>query len=200
MSDTPLRNKPKQARSLRRFNHILDVAAQLFAEQGVENVSTNHIAAAAEVSIGSLYRFFPNKEVILEALSERYMEKMAVLFSTTTDKSIPYEVVLGNLIDNMLFFEQQHAAFGTIFLDAPDNNPTGKNIHELLVTHIDGLIRAYYPQLTDSDRRVCAMVGLGIVRGLMPLREAPYNLATEQLAAELKAALLAYLHDFLERR
>jgi AcrR family transcriptional regulator len=50
---------------------ILDAALTLFNEQGTAAVSTNHIAAAIEISPGNLYYHFRNKEDIIWALFAR---------------------------------------------------------------------------------------------------------------------------------
>jgi len=62
-----MRRKPRQARSQERVNRILDVAEKLFASQGYAATTTNAIAAQAQVPIGSLYQFFPDKTAILKA-------------------------------------------------------------------------------------------------------------------------------------
>ena len=50
---------------------ILNAALALFNEQGTAAVSTNHIAAAINISPGNLYYHFRNKEDIIRALYER---------------------------------------------------------------------------------------------------------------------------------
>jgi AcrR family transcriptional regulator len=50
---------------------VLNTALELLNEQGTAAVSTNHIAAAAEISPGNLYYHFRNKEDIINALFER---------------------------------------------------------------------------------------------------------------------------------
>ena len=47
---------------------ILEAAAQVFAERGAQ-VSLNDIAAAAEVSRGTLYRYFPTRQALLDQLA-----------------------------------------------------------------------------------------------------------------------------------
>ena len=81
---TKTRRLPQQARSRARYQHILDTAATLFAEHGVDSVTTNHIADSAEISIGSIYRFFPNKEAIIETLVEQYMTAAEAVFPHRT--------------------------------------------------------------------------------------------------------------------
>jgi AcrR family transcriptional regulator len=56
---------------------VLDTAARLVDESGPEIVTTASIAAAAGVSIGWLYDFFPNREAIFDAVVERSFEKVA---------------------------------------------------------------------------------------------------------------------------
>ncbi len=59
---------PKQARSRDRFDRILDTAAELFADRGFDSVTADEIAAQADTSVGGLYRFFPDKLAVFEAL------------------------------------------------------------------------------------------------------------------------------------
>src|SRR5260370_1341413 len=75
--ETQMRRQPKQARSQQRVDHLLNVAALIFEEVGYAAATTNAIAARAGVPIGSLYQFFPNKEAIMDALVERYLDELA---------------------------------------------------------------------------------------------------------------------------
>lgn len=54
---------------------IIDAAAHVFAELGYTSTTTNHVAAAAGVSIGSLYQYFPNKDALLVALERRHLHE-----------------------------------------------------------------------------------------------------------------------------
>lgn len=59
-----------QQRSRDRLETILATAARLIAAKGSDAVKMSEIAAEAEISIGSLYQYFPDKPAILLALAE----------------------------------------------------------------------------------------------------------------------------------
>lgn len=71
--DRPLR---KDAERNRR--RILDAAADLFAKRGLD-VTLNDIAHHADVGVGTVYRRFPDKEVLIDALFEQRFGEMLVL-------------------------------------------------------------------------------------------------------------------------
>lgn len=70
---TRLRNQPQQARSRARLEKVLAAADDLLATEGAESVTTTKVAAAAGVSIGSLYHYLPDRDAILHALALRYL-------------------------------------------------------------------------------------------------------------------------------
>ena len=72
--DVPrLRRVPRQARSRERLARMLDAAEALLVAEGPGALTTTRVAAAAGVSVGSLYQYLPDKEAIVEALAGRYL-------------------------------------------------------------------------------------------------------------------------------
>jgi AcrR family transcriptional regulator len=65
----------RMARSQRR-EHLLDVAAQLILDKGIEAVTMEGVAAAAGVSKGLGYAYFDNSSALLRALLEREVGKL----------------------------------------------------------------------------------------------------------------------------
>jgi len=71
----PLRRQPTQRRSARRVERMLDACAALLDEIGYEALSTTRIAERADVAIGSVYQFFPDKRAITQELTRRNVEQ-----------------------------------------------------------------------------------------------------------------------------
>jgi len=79
---TNMRREPVQARSQQRVKLLLDTTAELVDEVGIEGVTTGLLAERAGVSIGSVYRFFPDRISLMRALSERNLERYVTRFTT----------------------------------------------------------------------------------------------------------------------
>ncbi|UGT43395.1 TetR/AcrR family transcriptional regulator [Nocardia yamanashiensis] len=77
-----LRKSPKQQRALDSRERVVEAAAQLFAERGIADTSTNRIAAHAGMSIGTLYRYFADREEIVEVLRTRFLAEIEERFTT----------------------------------------------------------------------------------------------------------------------
>jgi AcrR family transcriptional regulator len=58
----------REREKLRQRQEMLAAAFDLFSEKGYHNVSMHEIAGKAEFSIGTLYKFFQNKEDLYKAL------------------------------------------------------------------------------------------------------------------------------------
>lgn len=61
------RRRPRQARSRATWEVIVEAAAQVLERRGLAGFNTNAIAERAGVSVGSVYRYFPEKHAILVA-------------------------------------------------------------------------------------------------------------------------------------
>ena len=73
---TTPRKRPRQARSQATVDAILAATARVLVRHGFDGLTTNAVASAAGVSIGSLYQYFPNKEALVAALIEQHIEEM----------------------------------------------------------------------------------------------------------------------------
>jgi len=73
---TEPRKEPRQERARATVDAILAATARILVKEGYDHASTNKIAEAAGVSVGSLYQYFPSKEALVAALIERHSQDM----------------------------------------------------------------------------------------------------------------------------
>jgi len=64
---------PRQERSQRRVEVILETAKKLILDRGCAGLKVSDIAEAADITVGSIYQYFPNKSAIIETLCEDYL-------------------------------------------------------------------------------------------------------------------------------
>ena len=75
------RKKPRQKRSQETVTAILDATAQVLVAEGFARLTTNRVAVRAGVSVGSIYQYFPNKEALVVAVSERHGGQVMALLA-----------------------------------------------------------------------------------------------------------------------
>jgi AcrR family transcriptional regulator len=85
--------RPKRADARRNYEKVLAAAREAFAEGG-ESTALEEIARRAGVGIGTLYRHFPNRQALLEALYVGEVEEMC-RSATELDGSDPWEALIG---------------------------------------------------------------------------------------------------------
>jgi AcrR family transcriptional regulator len=70
-----LRTAPIQQRSSDRAQALLDGAAVLIDDEGIDGVTTTAVAYRSRSSVGVLYRYFPNIDSLLKALAQRNVQR-----------------------------------------------------------------------------------------------------------------------------
>lgn len=104
-SEAPRRN-PTQQRSRERQERILAVATELIASKGSDQVRMSEIAEHCEISIGSLYQYFPDKSSVIRTLAERYnAESRRCIESalSVVEDEVTLRLAYSNLLD--LYYE-----------------------------------------------------------------------------------------------
>ena len=97
-----IRKRPKQERSQQTVTVILDAAVQVFSKRGYGEATTTRIADRAGVSVGSLYQYFPNKDALLVALTERHIERSHTAVRVTLDDLEKTSVGLQELMERLV--------------------------------------------------------------------------------------------------
>ena len=73
---TTIRRAPQQARGHQTIEAILEATEQEIERTGLDHLTTKRIAEAANLSVGGLYEYFPNKEAIVCAMVVRWMNRV----------------------------------------------------------------------------------------------------------------------------
>jgi AcrR family transcriptional regulator len=92
-ADQPTQARPKRADARRNYEKVVAAARDAFADGGA-SASLEEIARRAEVGIGTLYRHFPNRQALLEAV---YVEEVEELCRSAADLAElpPWEALVG---------------------------------------------------------------------------------------------------------
>ncbi|HEX8784490.1 MAG TPA: TetR/AcrR family transcriptional regulator [Steroidobacteraceae bacterium] len=101
---TKPRKSPTQQRSQLTVAALLKATAHILVKEGYESASTNRIAEAAGVSIGSLYQYFPSKEALVAAVIDRHTQEMLELVRAAVARvrEQPVEVAARELVRVMI--------------------------------------------------------------------------------------------------
>jgi AcrR family transcriptional regulator len=89
-----LLTRPKRADARRNYDKVLAAAREAFAEGG-ESTALEEIARRAGVGIGTLYRNFPNRQALLEALYLEEVEELCRSAADQLDGADPWEALNG---------------------------------------------------------------------------------------------------------
>lgn len=91
---------------------ILDRAAQVFAEQGMEKASMSQIASVAQVSKALLYHYYPSKDALIFAIIITHLEGLDAAIEAADDPSLPPQQrlrkLVGTVLENYRGADNQH--------------------------------------------------------------------------------------------
>ena len=193
-----LRNPPTQARSRQRLRRVLDAADELLAGAGASAFTTTRIAAAAGVPIGSVYRFFDDKEAIVEALAIRYWRDFDDLVAgvAQADERDPLADPAGAVLEALAAGFRARPGFLALWyggLRTERVRDATRQARTAIAASIERILAVHWPQAPGSSRATAATMVVLAGDGL--LREAfrRDRAGDSRLLAEGKLMLEAYL-------
>ncbi|WP_392532219.1 TetR/AcrR family transcriptional regulator [Nostoc sp. C117] len=202
------RRSPSGERGQRRRNLILDTAADLLAEGGAEAINTNVLAEQAGISVGSVYQYFSNKEAILTALMERYMQQLGsnTVAALQQDVSgLDFARMVDRVIDPMIAFERKHPAFRHLNAGQEGEGTLAQAAQrmdrEILATIYD-LLRRVSPDLNSIQGWQIARITKALYKGMSYLIQQEKEVETDggdvdKMIADMKRIMADYLEEQL---
>jgi AcrR family transcriptional regulator len=193
-----LRNVPTQARSRERLRRVLDAADGLLATEGADAFTTNRIAAVAGIPVGSVYRFFPDKEAIIDALALRYWSDFEDLVAAAAeaDEHNPLGDPGASVLDALAAGFRARPGFLALWYGGLRTEHVGdvtRPTRSAIARSIERILAVHWPDAAPEERSRAALMVVLAGDGL--LREAFRLSATgdPDVLAESKLILDAYL-------
>ena len=122
------RKQPHQQRSQATVERIVSAAGRVLAGHGYAGCSTNRIAAEADVSKGSVYQYFADKDEILTALAQRIADEMVEEIGSAIDGRLGGGIwAMGDAVLETTFdvVESRRSVLGPLLLEAPHIDVVG---------------------------------------------------------------------------
>jgi AcrR family transcriptional regulator len=198
-SKTAPRRRPRQERSEATVDAILEAAARVMSAEGYEAATTNRLAAAAGISVGSLYQYFPSKDAIAVELVRRYRAGR-VAFVRQHLEAIgerPIADVIGGMFLSLLQAEGIRPELYRVLIDRVLRTSAREELvgyEERLEALVRGALGRMKPAPRVEDIDLAAFMLVRLVLALVHSANADsprYN--TPALARELTRLVVAYL-------
>jgi AcrR family transcriptional regulator len=176
---------------------ILDAATRVLASSGYGQMSTNRIADEAEVSVGSLYRYFADKEQIFEELRARVTEEIMGDLTRAIAEAVgrpPYDGVRALVAALVASLHRHQAVIRALVNEVPMG--TQANVLPEIERSLAQFTRIYAVQQVpdlpraELDARIYLAMGVTLNSSLRIALEKPDDLDEDHLI-DLVAGMLA---------
>ena len=199
-TEAPIAKAPKRARGVQRVASLLDAAAALFAENGYDATTMTQIAHRAGASIGSLYQFFPSKEVLAEALFGRYVERVASLLEDLAKRAPGLSPVqlADKLVDLMLDVRSDRDAAAALSSSVSGIVERRKPLRGATRRQIAAILRAANPRLREKAAAEAAAMIAHVLK-IVPTRAKEEEDGGPAIVAQARKMLAGYIDRFVKQ-
>ena len=195
--------EPRRRRGELRVASLMAAAAEVIAERGYEGATMAEIAARAGAQIGSLYRFFPNKEVLADALIQRHGELLGEAFGKIEVQVTVLSVndLADALVDFLAEFQSETGAIIALLDARSEWSAKRAEFRQAALRRIANILMLRSPRLHPTAAEDIAVVLLHNMK-LMNAFTLKQGIATSPgAAAELREMNSLYLaHKLSEKQ
>ncbi|MDT0458825.1 TetR/AcrR family transcriptional regulator [Streptomyces sp. DSM 41527] len=197
-----LRRAPVQQRSAQRLARILDACAEVLDETGYDELSTRAVAGRAGVPIGSVYRFFPNKRAMAEALARRnldaYADRITARLTAPAGRPLQWRHAMDVVVDEYLVMKRTMPGFALVEFTVPaphDSRQANDEVADRLRTLLAGPLGL---DTADERLRTAFLVAVETADALLQLAFRTDPAGDPVIVTEAKELLRAYLARYLD--
>ncbi len=196
---TDPRKSPQQSRSEATVEAIVQATARVLVKEGYDRASTNRIAAAAGVSVGSLYQYFPSKEALVAALVDRHIEEMTAMLEASIDAvhGAPIPVAARALVELMIRAHAVNPKLHKVIAEQVPRTGRLNRLHEV-ERRVADRIRAYLEprrsELRTTNLELSVFLLVSAVESLTHAAVVEHpGFSVEALADEITALVVRYV-------
>lgn len=199
-----MRSHPQQERGKRRYSAIVDAAAELFATGGYDATTMEAIAAASDSSIGSVYRFFPNKQAVFRAVADLALQRVQAVFGEVMRVAAGGGLEWGEILDRALdAFAKLHAeepapraVLANLQLYGEYAEADQQMIREFIAATA-GVLAAWAPKIDPRTRRIIATMIVQTMSGILVLSQREPPAMAAAMLEHTKLMLRRYLDPWI---
>ncbi len=190
---------PQRSHGKARVAALLESGAAVIAEKGYDAATMAEIAARAKAPIGSLYRFFPNKEVLAGALLQRY----AVLINEAFDgidasvNKVSLELIADRILDLMVNLPSETKAIFALLEARSEWTDRRREFRDLVLRRLAGTLLLCAPALPRADARNAAEILLHNLKTMKAMKFGQHVTTNPGAANELRHMNRLYLANKL---
>lgn len=199
-----LRNEPVQARSTARLSALLDAAAAVIDDIGYERLTTAMVAEKAGASIGTVYRYFPDRIAVLQSLSARNLSEFTSrgLAGASSVEVTGWPAVVKAAVDGIAAFFRSEPGFRSLrFGDTLDVRPraAGATGNGTIATQLAALLTERCGLEDGAELLFRVEVALELVDSLLARAFAFSSAGDQKFVAEAHKVALDYLAGYYPR-
>jgi AcrR family transcriptional regulator len=190
----PTAKAPTRARGVQRVAELLDAGAALFAKNGYETTTMTQIAQRAGASIGSLYQFFPSKQVLAEALFARYVERVTSMLEDLSKRApgLSPQGLADRLVDLMLDVRKDRDSTAALSGSVSGIVERRQSLRGANRRQIVAILRAANPKLREKAAAEAAALIAHVLK-LVPTLAKEQEDGGQPLVAQVRKMLAAYI-------
>jgi AcrR family transcriptional regulator len=166
---------PQRSNGKLRVAAILEAAEAVIAEKGYEAATMAEIAMRSCTKIGSLYRFFPNKESLADTIVVNARENLDAVFDRfdAIVGALPLREVANELLSLLLEPVFNRPALMKLLDSGPDSSVKREEFRSAVLRHIAKTLMIYSPNLPKQSAVDIALVILLNIKAVSTHRDLP---------------------------